>query len=196
MDAVTPLLAGVTAVVLLSGFVKIATALSIVRYGLGLQGSGFGVVVIVLSLALGLMTFPGTAGDPVTALMAGNLVQNPQQIEQMARPSLERLSDAQTLGQLSDLDRKITRAPESTPPRFTAVVGAYLLTQLKVAFQLGLLFIIPFLVIDLLVANVMLAVGITQIPAAVVAFPAKVLLFVVLNGWDLVAQKLLNGFGA
>lgn len=75
---------------------------------------------------------------------------------------------------------------------FPYLAAAFLITQLREAFQIGLMFIIPFLVIDLLVANVLLVLGATQISASVISIPLKILIFVAVDGWSLVAIKLIG----
>ena len=69
-----------------------------------------------------------------------------------------------------------------------------MVSQLKEAFYLGLIFLIPFVVVDLVVTNVMMLLGITQLSAVLVSLPIKLLLFVSIDGWMLVSQRLLGSF--
>jgi flagellar biosynthetic protein FliP len=76
----------------------------------------------------------------------------------------------------------------------TVVAPAYVLSELKVAFQIGAVLFLPFLVIDLLVASVTLSLGMVQLPPVMISTPFKLLLFVLVDGWNLVVGSLLKGF--
>jgi flagellar biosynthetic protein FliP len=75
-----------------------------------------------------------------------------------------------------------------------ALVPAYVLSELKVSFQIGSVLFLPFLIIDLVVASVTLSVGMVQLPPAMVSAPFKILLFVLVDGWNLVVGSLVRGF--
>jgi flagellar biosynthesis protein FliP len=77
---------------------------------------------------------------------------------------------------------------------FRILMPAYVLSELKTGFQIGAMLFLPFLVIDLLVASVTLSVGIVQLPPAMVSSPFKILLFVLVDGWNLVAGSLVKSF--
>ena len=77
---------------------------------------------------------------------------------------------------------------------FRILMPAYVLSELKTGFQIGAMLFLPFLVIDLLVASVTLSVGIVQLPPAMVSSPFKILLFVLVDGWNLVAGSLVRSF--
>lgn len=74
------------------------------------------------------------------------------------------------------------------------LMPAYVLSELKTGFQIGAMLFLPFLIIDLLVASVTLSVGIVQLPPAMVSSPFKILLFVLIDGWNLVAGSLVKSF--
>jgi flagellar biosynthetic protein FliP len=74
------------------------------------------------------------------------------------------------------------------------LMPAYVLSELKTGFQIGAMLFLPFLIIDLLVASVTLSVGIVQLPPAMVSSPFKILLFVLVDGWNLVAGSLVRSF--
>lgn len=88
----------------------------------------------------------------------------------------------------------------SAPPakaadlEFRILMPAYVLSELKTGFQIGAMLFLPFLIIDLLVASVTLSVGIVQLPPAMVSSPFKILLFVLVDGWNLVAGSLVKSF--
>ena len=76
----------------------------------------------------------------------------------------------------------------------SVVLPAFLITELKEAFQVGLLVLLPFVVIDLVVASLLMALGITMLPPSAVALPFKLLLFVLVDGWYVLSQALVSGY--
>lgn len=214
MDAFTSSLGGLAAVVLLTSFVKIFTSLHILRAGIGIRGAGFGVVIAAVSFAMSLVVMGPqlqTSGG-VEGLLSGN-PKSTERLEERFRPFLERTTDTEIRGKLSALAVKLqtgagkpaekpveknaqAETAAATPPQesFSVLIASFLISELQAAFTLGLMFLVPFIVIDLLVANALMALGMMQISAAVVALPLKLLLFVVVDGWALVAEKLLAGY--
>lgn len=84
------------------------------------------------------------------------------------------------------------RRPEDLPMRI--VVPAYIISELKAGFQIGLVLFLPFLVIDLVVASVTTSVGMLQLPPVIISTPLKILIFVVVDGWNLVVGSLMKSF--
>lgn len=85
-------------------------------------------------------------------------------------------------------------ASEGEPPPFTVIVPAFVLSELKTAFQMGFLLFLPFLVIDLVVASVLLSMGMFMLPPVTISTPFKILLFVLVDGWSLVCESLVSSF--
>ena len=89
---------------------------------------------------------------------------------------------------------------KSAPPRNTAdldlkvLIPAYILSELKAGFQIGAVLYLPFLIIDLAVASITLSVGMVQLPPVMISAPFKILLFVLVDGWNLVVGSLLKTF--
>ena len=81
---------------------------------------------------------------------------------------------------------------EATP--ITVVTPAYMISELKRAFQIGFLLFVPFLVIDLVVASVLMSMGMMMLPPATVSLPFKLIFFVLVNGWQLVCGSLVESF--
>jgi flagellar biosynthetic protein FliP len=77
---------------------------------------------------------------------------------------------------------------------FQVVVPAYILSELKAGFQIGAVLFLPFLLVDLVVASVTTSIGMLQLPPVVISTPVKILLFVMVDGWNLLADKLLHSF--
>ena len=76
------------------------------------------------------------------------------------------------------------------------VIPAFVISELKTAFQIGFLLFIPFIMIDLIVATVLMSMGMMMMPPVTVSLPLKILLFVLVDGWNLIVQSLLESFAA
>lgn len=74
------------------------------------------------------------------------------------------------------------------------LIPAFLLSELKIAFQIAFVIFIPFLLIDLVVASTLMALGMIMVPPISIALPIKIMLFVLIDGWSLVSQSLLSSF--
>jgi flagellar biosynthetic protein FliP len=84
------------------------------------------------------------------------------------------------------------RSPQDLPVQ--VVVPAYILSELKAGFQIGAILFLPFLLVDIVVASVTTSVGMMQLPPVVISTPLKILLFVMVDGWNLLADQLLKSF--
>jgi flagellar biosynthetic protein FliP len=77
----------------------------------------------------------------------------------------------------------------------TALVPAFMISELKTAFEIGFLLYVPFLIVDLIVSTVLLAMGMMVLPPIIISLPFKILLFLLVDGWNLLVKSLLMGFG-
>jgi flagellar biosynthetic protein FliP len=92
---------------------------------------------------------------------------------------------------------ELSKSPAPNSPAdvpLSALAPAYVLSELKTAFQIGAVLFLPFLVIDLVVASVTLSIGMVQLPPVMVSAPFKILLFVLVDGWNLVIGSLVRSF--
>jgi flagellar biosynthetic protein FliP len=92
---------------------------------------------------------------------------------------------------------ELSHAPAPAKPAdvpLTALLPAYVLSELKAGFQIGAVLFLPFLIIDLVVASVTLSVGMVQLPPVMISAPFKILLFVLVDGWNLVIGSLVRSF--
>jgi len=195
------------AVLLLSSFVKMATALSILRCGIGLHGAGFGMAVLGLALGLSLLVMQPQLESVggLDAFLTKGLTSTEFALEEKFRPFLDKHSEPTITARFTSLAQKLNadsskEAPEEDlkkqdeQPAFPVLIASFLVSELKEAFKVGFIILIPFLVIDLLVANLLMALGVTQISQAVVSLPLKILLFFALDGWVLVSEKLIGAY--
>ncbi len=106
------------------------------------------------------------------------------------------------LGQVRTTDLKTSieisgykdiRSPEEAP--MSVLVPAFITSELKTAFQIGFMLFVPFLVLDLVVASILMAMGMMMLSPMIVSLPFKIMLFVLVDGWSLVLGTLANSFG-
>jgi type III secretion protein R len=191
-----------------TAFVKIATVLQIVRSAIGAQSVPSNSVVMALAAALTLIAM-APVGDAIAAraapLFAGK--ETPDTIalvrggvDAVREPMREFLrSNASAAERARFLDvARAARAPEEQAgvgaDDLTVLVPAFVVTELSEAFAIGFLIYLPFLVIDLVVSNVLLALGMQMMSPTQVSLPFKLLLFVAIDGWGLLARSLVAGY--
>lgn len=182
-----------------TSFTRIIVVFSFLRQALGLQSSPPNQVLIGLSL---FMTF--AVMSPVFQKMhergiapyLGGTMDEKRALEESLGP-LRDFMYAQTRGADLNLMLDISRTPpvrgfsELPTP---VLVPAFILSELKTAFEIGFMIYIPFVVIDMVVAMILLAMGMMVLPPVVISMPFKIMLFVVVDGWDLVVSSLVKSF--
>lgn len=196
-----------------TSFVKLSVVLSILRNALGTGQVPSGMIIAALALMLTLYVMapvgqamfasagPSAARIDRNAPFAedsfGALVETVDRGKEPLRKFLERNAGARERQLFLDLARrardKDTR-DDVQASDLMVVLPAFLITELAEAFQIGFLVFIPFLVIDMVVANVLLALGMHMLSPTTVSLPFKLLLFVIVDGWYLLARALVLGY--
>ncbi len=183
----------------MTSFTRIVIVFHFLRQALGTQEQPSN--QILLGLALFLTVFiMAPVGDRVNAAalqpaMAGQIGVG-QAIERAAPPLREfmlkqtRERDLALFVELAKLPRPGT--PEELPMR--VVVPAFVISELKTGFQMGFFLFLPFLLIDLVVSTTLLSMGMLQLPPAMISLPFKVMLFVMIDGWNLLVGSLVRSF--
>ncbi|MCM3489568.1 flagellar type III secretion system pore protein FliP [Alkalihalophilus marmarensis] len=185
--------------ILMTSFTRIVIVLSFVRQGLATQSMPPNQVLIGLALFLTFFImapiFAEVNEQALTPFLEGELTQE-QALEQAAVPMKEfmakhtREKDLALFMGYAGMDR-----PESLDDiPLTALIPAFAISELKTAFQIGFLIFVPFLVIDMIVASVLMSMGMMMLPPVMIALPFKILLFVLVDGWYLIVQSLLLSF--
>lgn len=201
MDSSSAVLSVLVILLLFTTFVKIATVLSICRYGLGLVGFEFGCVCLVVSLGLAAFFCPPelTALGLPEALLTRPSSLQPQAVQEALVPFMQRRLDPVIVKHLSSANAAKTsevsdKPAESSekPSSLRELAPAFLLSELKEAFRLGCLLLIPLVLIDLLAAHLLALVGVQQLSASVVSLPLKILVFITAGGWGLLGRKLIG----
>jgi len=183
-----------------TGFTRIVIVLSFVRQAMGTQQAPSNQIVIGLALFL---TFFVMA--PVFERINENALQpyleqqinQDQALEQALTPMRDFMFSQvgeQDLQLLVDISK--SPQPENQDDiSMMTLIPAFMLSELKRAFQMGFLLFVPFLVIDMIVASVLMAMGMMMLPPIIVSLPFKILLFVLVDGWTLVIGSLVQSFG-
>lgn len=186
-------------VIMTTSFVRIVVVLSLLRTALGLQQSPPNAVIISLALFLSAIVMAPTFTASYEAGIRPLLDQQmelPQAFEGASGPVKTFM-----LGQVDQDDlalfirlSKIERPPNAQAVPLRVVTPAFMISELKRAFEIGFLLFVPFLVIDLVVASVLMSMGMMMLPPVVVSLPFKLIFFVLVDGWRLVAGSLVESF--
>lgn len=199
MGLLTVLSLAPSIVIMTTSFVRIVVVLGLLRTALGLQQSPPNAVLISLALFLTAIimgpTFERSYDEGIKPLLD-------QQMELPA--AFDAASAPVKTFMLSQVDQddlalfvrlsKIERPARMADVPLRVVTPAFMISELKRAFEIGFLLFIPFLVIDLVVASVLMSMGMMMLPPVVVSLPFKLIFFVLVDGWRLVAGSLVESF--
>lgn len=191
MDNLPNFLATFTALLTASCFIKVLTTLSIFRLGLGLRGVGFGLVVFLFSLSISWFTMqPHITNLGGLSELVHAKVFPEQKIQEEITPFLKKNVDEDIVSRL-----QLGASRQEGAIEYSQLLVAFLVSELRDAFYLGFLFIIPFFVIDIAVANALTILGMLNIETFAVSFPLKILLFFSIDGWGILTERLLLTYG-
>jgi len=184
MDSFSLDLNAIPALLLATSFVRFLVVLGLLRFGLGLRGVGFGLVTLIFAVALAIFTVEPKFLVEKRANQNAVFLSLPGERLDLMKASIE----PQLLQKTKDLIP--SNATDHAEER--SVLLAYLTQEIRTALELGLLFLIPFILIDLLVVNGCLILGMQSGFATLVALPIKLFLFLSVDGWSLVIERLLR----
>ncbi|MEJ6390146.1 flagellar type III secretion system pore protein FliP [Gymnodinialimonas ulvae] len=182
--------------IMVTCFPFVVTVLSILRQAIGLQQSPPNMLIVSLALFLTYFVmapvFEQAYSIGVAPLIAGDLTVEeaiPQIYEPFRGFMLNRV-DTSTLVSLAEM------RPETTAddPDASVLIPAFMLSEVERAFQIGFLIFLPFLVIDLVVAAILMSMGMMMVPPAIVSLPFKLAFFVVADGWTLITGALVRSY--
>lgn len=180
-------------------FLRITVVLHFLRQALGTQSTPSNQVLIGLSLFLSFLIMQPIVNEVYSSAwkpLEEGTMTSAQAFEQGSKPMkvfLLRFAREKDIRLMLEL----THAPAPARPAelgLDVLVPAYILSELKAGFQIGAILFLPFLIIDLIVASVTLSVGMVQLPPVMISAPFKILLFVLVDGWNLVIGSLMRSF--
>ena len=202
--AITTLLAiAPSLAIVMTSFTRIVVVLSLVRSAIGLQQTPPNIVLTSLAIFMTLFIMAKTADDALRhglePYFAGTIAEE-KAIEETAKP-FRRFMLANTRPEDLDVFVGFARRNESEPALerleevpLRLLIPAFMMSELRVAFEIGFLLYLPFLVIDLVVSAILMAMGMMMLPPVLVALPFKIVYFVFTDGWRLLVMSLLQSY--
>lgn len=187
-------------VIMMTSFTRIIIVLGILRQAIGLQSSPPNQVLVGIALFLTffimspvLEEINDTALQPyieesITAKEAFSIAQEPMRAFMLHQTRVKDIATFAEIAGYETLD-----GPEDVPMR--VLIPAFVTSELKTAFQIGFMLFIPFLILDLVVASVLMAMGMMMLSPMMVSLPFKLMLFVLVDGWNLTMGTLATSFG-
>ncbi|UGQ49205.1 flagellar type III secretion system pore protein FliP [Massilia endophytica] len=183
----------------MTSFIRISIVLSMLRHAFGTQETPPNMVLISLALFLTLFSMKPVLHDAhqlaLQPYLDGKLAAAPA-LAAGVKP-LREFMVRQTREQDLALMAELSRRPEPASMEevdMLVLIPAFMLSELRAAFQIGFVLFLPFLLIDLVVSTLLMSLGMMMVPPATISLPAKLLMFVLIDGWNLVARALLGSF--
>ncbi len=182
-----------------TSFTRIVIVAHFLRQALGTQTMPPNQIIIGLSLFLTFFIMQPVGNrinqEALQPMLNGKLTEM-QALDQACVPLREfmlRYTREKDLALFLNI-AKLPRPGSSREIPMSVVIPSYMISELKTAFQIGFILFIPFLVIDMVVASVLLSMGMMQLPPAMISVPFKILLFVLVDGWNLIIGSLVKSF--
>jgi flagellar biosynthetic protein FliP len=188
------------AVIMMTSFTRIVVIMAILRQAFGLQQTPSNQVIIGLTLFMTLFIMTPVynqideraiqpyLAEQMTSVEALNVAKVPLRTFMLEQT---RLKDLDTLASMAG----ITDAEQPSDLPMTVIIPAFIISELKTAFQIGFMLFIPFLIIDLVVASILMAMGMMMLSPMIVSLPFKLMLFVLVDGWNLVIGTIATSYG-
>jgi flagellar biosynthesis protein FliP len=187
--------------VMVTSFTRIIVVLSLLRTALGTATSPPNAVLSALALFLTAFimapTFEASYRQGVQPLLAGQ-IREQEAFERAAQPfrqfMLKHVRD-KDLALFLDLSKQ-PRPETADQTPLQVLIPAFMISELRRAFEIGFLLFIPFLIIDLVVSSILISMGMMMVPPVTVSLPFKLIFFVLVDGWSLVVGSLVQSYGA
>jgi flagellar biosynthetic protein FliP len=183
-----------------TGFTRILVVLGFIRSGLGTPTAPPNQVLVGIALFLTLFVMQPTLAEVKRVAidpLAAERITQAEAFERGQKPMRQfmfrqvRDKDLALFVKLAKIERPRTR--DDIPTH--VLIPAFIISELKTAFQIGFMIFLPFLVIDLVVSSTLMSMGMMMLPPVFISLPFKILLFVLVDGWNLVTESLVRSFG-
>ncbi len=185
--------------IMMTSFVRIVVVLSLLRTALGLQQSPPNSVIVSLALFLTLFVMTPTLKDAYAQgvePLINNQITTEQAFDRAALPMkkfmLDHVRGADLKLFLDMSHAKAPTTPDAVP--LTTLAPAFMLSELKRAFEIGFLIFVPFLIIDMAVASILMSMGMMMLPPVIISLPFKLIFFVLVDGWRLISGSLVESY--
>ncbi|MBO9122695.1 MULTISPECIES: flagellar type III secretion system pore protein FliP [unclassified Rhizobium] len=187
--------------IMVTSFPRFVIAFSILRTGLGLASTPSNMILLSLSLFMTFYvmqpTFDQAWRDGVQPLLS-NQINEQQAVERIAEPFrtfMTRNTRDKDLALFVDLARERGQTVDTGATiDYRVLVPAFMISEIRRGFEIGFLVVLPFLVIDLIVATITMAMGMMMLPPTSISLPFKILFFVLIDGWNLLVGSLVRSF--
>ena len=187
--------------VMVTSFTRFIVAFSFLRSALGMQSTPANLVITSLSLFLTFFVMAPTfdkAWKEGLQPLVENKINETEAFDKITDPFRQFM-----LGQVREkdfvmfkeiADQRFGATPESAKAELRVLVPAFMISELRRGFEIGFLISLPFLIIDLIVATITMSMGMMMLPPTVISLPFKVLFFVLIDGWSMLAGSLIKSF--
>ena len=186
--------------VMVTSFMRVIIVLSFVRMAMGTQNTPPNQVLVALALFLTIFIMTPTfqaSYDQGIEPWVNEEIDEREGIKLAAQPfhtfMMAHVRE-KDLRLFMDMNGETVDAPEDTP--YQVIIPAFMISELKRAFEIGFLIFVPFLIIDMVVASILMAMGMMMLPPVVISLPFKIVFFVLVDGWYMIAGSLVRSFGA
>lgn len=185
--------------ILMTSFTRIIIVLSMLRHAFGMQQTPPNTVLISLALLLTIFNMSPVLKDinknSFQPYLSGKIEANTAFDKGIDPLRLFMIKQTREQDMAVILEISKEPSPESIDDVNTLqLVAAFLLSELKTAFQIGFVIFLPFLLVDIVVASILMSMGMMMVPPMMISLPLKILMFVLIDGWALVVQSLLRSF--
>jgi flagellar biosynthetic protein FliP len=185
--------------IMMTSFVRMVVVLSLLRTAMGLQQSPPNSVIVSLSLFLTLFVMTPTLKDAYAqgvVPLVNNQITTEQALDRASVPMKKfMLAHVRQADLKLFLDMSNTKAPAKPEQvAISTLAPAFMLSELKRAFEIGFLIFVPFLIIDMAVASILMSMGMMMLPPVIISLPFKLIFFVLVDGWRLVAGSLVESY--
>ena len=182
----------------MTSFTRIVIVLSLLRHALGLPQTPPNSVIIALSVCLTFFAMGPVVDSVNQTALTPYLEKKIEAKEALAKAKIPIADFMLRQTHESDLRAVLDMSHQPMPKtkselQFSTLVPAFMLSELKTAFQIGFIIFLPFLVIDLVVSAILMGLGMIMLPPTTISLPIKLLLFVLIDGWVLISRALLSG---
>jgi len=186
--------------VMVTSFTRIVVVLSLLRSALGLQQTPPNAILIGLALFLTAFIMSPVLEESYEAGIAPLIaeeIDESQAYEQTVKP-IHGFMMSHVRAKDLELFLGIAKVPTETQPEafpLRAIIPAFMISELRRAFEIGFLLFVPFIVIDMVVASILMSMGMLMLPPITISLPFKLIFFVLVDGWYMVVGSLVRGFG-
>lgn len=186
--------------IMVTSFTRFAIALSFLRTGLGLQSTPANLVLISLALFMTFYVMTPALNESwssgVKPLME-NKISETEAFERITKP-FRRFMIAHVRDKDVRMFEDLSRRPGASDPQkeieLAVLIPAFMISELRRGFEIGFLIVVPFLAIDIIVAVLTMSMGMMMLPPATIALPAKILFFILIDGWSLLVGSLIRSY--